>query len=202
MSDRRPRIRRTFDREFFEQFYERDSSAVVSVEDMVLLVRFVLSYLDYLGVPTGSVLDAGCGTGLLQTALRRVRPTVGYTGIDPSPYLCSRYGWQKTSIARFKPGEQFDLIVCRDVMQYIQAAEVRESIDNLARLCRGALYFDVPTRDDFESGFLDEDRTDKRIYTRGARWYRRILDKHFIAAGGGLFIPRDTDTVVLALERT
>jgi SAM-dependent methyltransferase len=202
MDDQSPRIRTEFDRDFFERFYDDRSSAVVSIEDMVVLARFVLSYMDYLGIPTGSVLDAGCGTGLLKTALRRVRPTMQYTGIDPSPYLCRKYGWRRSSMAAFRSRERFDLIVCRDVMQYIGAREVRASIANLARLCAGALYFDVPTRDDFDDKLLDEDKTDKHIHVRGARWYRRLLDRHFIAVGGGVFVPRDADTVVLALERT
>lgn len=202
MGERPPGIRRTFDREFFERYYERTSSAVVSVEEMTLLARFLLAYMDYLGVAVGSVLDAGCGTGLFEQALREVRPNVRYTGVDPSPYLCEKYGWRQSSIAEFRSRTRFDLIVCRDVMQYIDGNEVRESIYNLARLCRGSLYFDVPTSDDFDAGLLDEHRTDNRIHVRSARWYRRHLDRHFVSAGGGVFIPRDSDTVVLALERT
>lgn len=194
-------IRCTFDRDFFERYYSRGESAVVTEDDIERLARFVLSYLDYLGVEVHSVLDAGCGTGMLGRVLRRLRPSVRYTGLDTSPYLCEEYGWVHSTLAGFRTRRRFDLVVCRDVLQYLDGREARASIDNLARLCRGAFYFDVPTRDDFDDGLLDRARTDSRIHVRGARWYRRLLDRHYVSAGGGVFVPRDSGTVVLALER-
>jgi SAM-dependent methyltransferase len=197
---RRP-IRTEFDQDYFERYYGRRASAVVTEADIDRLARFVLAYLDYLRVPVRSVLDAGCGVGQFKRALGRVRPGTAYTGIDVSEYLCRRYGWEQSSIAEFSSRRRFDLVVCRDVMQYLDATAVRAGIDSIARHCRGAFYFDVPTRDDFADGLLDEDKTDRDIHVRSARWYRRILGRHFISAGGGVFIPKDSDTVVLALER-
>lgn len=195
-------IRRNFDKDFYERYYGRRASAVVTEADIARLARFILGYLDYLGVPVRTVLDAGCGTGLLGRVLGRVDPSMEYYGIDPSEYLCDKYGWTQTSIADFKSRRRFDLIVCRDVLQYAGDREVRASIHNITRLCRGAFYLDVPTKDDFDDGLLDERKTDRRIHVRTAAWYRRLVDPHFVSAGGGVFIPRDSDTVVLALERS
>ena len=82
MADRS--IRKEFDREFFDRYYARKSSAVVTEDDIERLARFVFAYLDYLGVKVESLLDAGCGVGLLKRAAARVRPSLRYTGIDPS----------------------------------------------------------------------------------------------------------------------
>jgi 2-polyprenyl-3-methyl-5-hydroxy-6-metoxy-1,4-benzoquinol methylase len=197
----RPNIRRNFDRDFYERYYGRRASAVATEEDAERLARFLLSYLGYLGVRVRTVLDAGCGVGMLGRALDRLDKDIEYFGTDPSEYLCNEYGWAQNSIAEFKSRRRFDLIVCRDVLQYVTDKEVRTSIDNIARHCRGSFYLDVPTKDDFDEGLLDERKTDPRIRVRSAAWYRRRVDPHFQSVGGGLFIPRDSDTVVLALER-
>ncbi len=194
-------VRQEFDKEFFDRFYRGASTAVVSEDEVYRLVKFVMSYLDHLQVPVNSVLDAGCGIGYWQKSFMRMGRQVDYTGIDVSEYLCRRYGWRRSTVADLTSRSKFDLIVCQDVLQYVSDDEVRASIVNIARLCRGAFYFDVPTKEDIADGALDMSRTDGRIHIRGANWYRRLLDRHFISAGGGVFIPRGSPTVVLALER-
>jgi SAM-dependent methyltransferase len=194
-------VRKDFDEDFYERYYGCGSSAVVTESDVARLARFLLAYLDYLGVRVRTVLDAGCGVGMLGRVLERLDDSIEYLGIDPSEYLCEAYGWVQSSVAGFKSKRRFDLIVCRDVLQYASDREARASIDNVARLCRGAFYLDVPTKDDFDEGLLDERKTDRRIHVRSAAWYRRLVDRHFQSVGGGLFIPKDSGTVVLALER-
>ena len=112
--------------------------------------RFVTSYLAHLQLDVRSVLDAGCGTGLWKRALRRLDRDIEYMGIDTSEYLCRRYGWTRASIDDFTTRRKFDLVVCQDVMQYMTADEVERSFTTMARVCRGALYFFVPTRDDID----------------------------------------------------
>jgi len=193
--------RREFDREFFHHYYARPGTAVISADDVLTRARFVLAYLAHLQVDVRSVLDAGCGTGLWRRALRRINRDIRYTGIDPSEYLCRRYGWEQTGIHEYRGRRLFDLVVCQDVMQYLTVQEVDRGIATLARVCRGALYFDVATRDDLESGLLDATKTDGRIFLRQAAWYRRKLEKQFVNAGGGVFIAPRAKAVILALER-
>jgi 2-polyprenyl-3-methyl-5-hydroxy-6-metoxy-1,4-benzoquinol methylase len=195
------RVRKTFDRSFYERFYFNPGTAVVTADDILKLARFVLAYLDYLGINVDGVLDAGCGVGLWRRALRTLARDVEYTGIETSDYLCERYGWEQSTIASFRSRRKFDLVVCQDVLQYVGDNDTKRSIDNLTRLCRGGLFFDVPTKEDISEGALDSRKTDGDIHLRSARWYRRLLDRDFIAVGGGLFIPRRNKTVVLALER-
>ncbi|MDH4036300.1 MAG: class I SAM-dependent methyltransferase [Candidatus Krumholzibacteria bacterium] len=201
MPERPPDIRSQFDRAFFERFYQRSSTAVISADDVYRRARFVLAYLAHLQLEVHSVLDAGCGTGLWKKALRRVDRDIAYTGIDPSEYLCRRYGWTQTAIADFAPRRTFDLVVCQDVLQYVDDTGVRRSIAAMKRACAGALYFDVPTTDDIDDGLLDMKLTDRAIHVRGAEWYRRLLRKSFVNAGGGVFLKKNASAVILALER-
>jgi len=193
-------VRRSFDRSYFDHFYANRATAVTSAAEVFRRARFVHAYLTHLQIDVRSVLDAGCGTGLWKRALKRIDRRIAYTGIDPSAYLCRRYGWTQSAIADFKSRKKYDLVVCQDVLQYADAEEVRRSLDALTRVCRSALYFDVPTRDDIDAGLLDMKRTDRAIHVRSAAWYRRLFRKEFINAGGGVFIRRNSRAVVLALE--
>lgn len=163
--------------------------------------RFVTSYLDHLQLDVRRVLDAGCGTGLWKRALRRIDREIEYVGIDPSEYLCKRYGWTRASIDEYAPRRKFDLVVCQDVLQYVDDAAVARSFAAIAGACRGALYFDVPTRDDIDDGLLDMRLTDRAIHIRRAAWYRARLARDFVNVGGGVFLRKGAKAVALALER-
>jgi SAM-dependent methyltransferase len=195
------KVRREFGKEFYDRFYHRSSTAVASTQDAHRLCKFVMAYLDFLGLEVARVLDAGCGLGHWQSAFRRLRRRVEYVGIETSDYLCERYGWRKSTIAEFRTRGRFDLVVCQDVLQYLNDEEAANSIANLARQCRGAMYFEVPTREDFESGALDTRRTDGEIYTRPANWYRKRLLQDFDSAGGGVFVRKNSGLHLLALEK-
>jgi len=192
-------VRRDFDRGFFKRFYE--DAAVISEDDVFKRACFVIAYLSHLQVPVHNVLDAGCGTGLWQRALGQIDTDIEYLGIDPSAYLCEEYGWFQSSVADFRSRKKFDLVVCQDVMQYMGAAEVEKSFAAIAAVCRGALYFDVPTSGDIDDRLLDMRKTDKSIHVRSAAWYRKRLAKDFENAGGGVFVMKSANAVLLALER-
>ena len=194
-------VRKDFDREFFRRFYEESATSVISEDDVFRRATFVLAYLAHLRVHVHSVLDAGCGTGLWKHALHDIDESIEYTGIDPSEYMCRTHGWTQSTVADYRPRRKFDLVICQDVMQYMDRDEVDRSFANIARLCRGALYFDVPTSDDIADGYLDMRKTDRRIHVRSAAWYRKKLKKDFVNAGGGVFVTARSRAIVLALER-
>lgn len=201
MNARKRPIRRTFDKAFYDRFYERPATAVVRTEEIERLAKFILSYLEFIGIEVGTVLDAGCGMGMWRKALRKRHRNIEYTGIEVSEYLCDRFGWQYSTIEGFKSRRKFDLIICQDVFQYLNRNEVIRSVERLSQLCREALYVDVPTREDFNGGTLNLSKSDRNVYVRSVGWYRRVLDEHFVNAGGGLFISRRSRTRLLALER-
>ncbi len=194
-------VRRSFDRAFFTRYYHAPRTAVASFDDVMKRARFVTSYLDHLQLDIARVLDAGCGTGLWQRALKRIDRDIEYVGIDPSEYACTRYGWTCTTIDAYSSRKKFDLVVCQDVLQYVDDATVARSFDAVARVCRGALYFDVPTRDDIDDRLLDMKRTDRSIHIRTAKWYRARLARDFVNVGGGVFLRRGAKALALALER-
>ena len=200
MSDN-SRVRRSFDRAFFQRYYHSPRTAVATFDDVMKRARFVTSYLDHLQVDVRRVLDAGCGTGMWKRALARIDRDIEYAGIDTSEYLCARYGWTLSTIDQFRSRRKFDLVVCQDVLQYVDDAAVEKSFASIARLCRGALYFDVPTKDDIDDELLDMRLTDRSIHIRSAAWYRKRLAKEFVDAGGGVFVRRGAKAVILALER-
>jgi SAM-dependent methyltransferase len=56
--------------------------------------RLITSCVDYVGLPVGRILDAGCGVGLLRAPLLQALKRASYTGLEFSDYLCQRYGWR------------------------------------------------------------------------------------------------------------
>ena len=72
----------------------------------------------------------------LRSGLRGAR----YTGLEASPYLCERYGWEQGSLATWTKPPPFDLVICYDVLQYLDARDASAAIRGLGRLCSGVLH--------------------------------------------------------------
>ena len=178
-----------FDRAYYDRWYRNDETRTFMTEYTPVIARFVLAYLDYLEVEVRTVLDAGCGLGHWQAALKNLGRNVRYHGLETSDYLCRELGWEKGSIADYRAEEPFDLVVCQGVLQYLDDAECKAAIDNLATLCSEALYLEVLTQRDARENCIPE-RTDTDVYLRKGKWYRKRLDRHFVNLGGGLFLSR------------
>ncbi len=206
IGDRHPRsqthtaARHDFDAAFYRRFYGDPKTRVSSRRAVARLARFVHAYLGYLEIPVRSILDAGCGVGFWRDNATDLWPRARYTGIEVSDYLCRRYGWTRASIVDYKRPRQFDLIVCQSVLQYLSDHDAARAIDNLSTLARGAVYLEVPTTEDWRDT-CDRRRTDGTVHLRSAQWYRRRLARHFVAAGGGVFVARSA-AALYALERT
>lgn len=201
MSSRKRPVRRTFDKAFYERYYESPATAVVNAVEIQRLTKFILSYLTFLEIDVATVLDVGCGLGMWKRTLRKSAPRVEYTGIEVSEYLCDRFGWHHSSITKFRSRRKYDLVICQDVLQYLNRNEVVEAVERISRLCREALYVDVPTKEDFGGGTLDLMKSDRNVHVRSVTWYRRLLEEYFTNAGGGLFISKRSRTRLLAMER-
>jgi len=188
-----------FDRDYYQRFYFNARTAVTSRAEMHARGRMVAACVNYLGLPVRRVLDAGCGIGLLRAPLRRALRGAEYTGLEVSEYLCARYGWRQGSIETYRTRERFDLVICYDVLQYLSAPQARRAIANLARLCRGALYFGALTREDWLE-HCDQTRTDRIPGLRPDRWYRRELARSFRPMGCGIWIRQDAPLTVWSLD--
>jgi len=188
-----------FDAEYYARYYENERTRVASSNDIARLGRFVSGYADYLGIKVKRVLDAGCGIGLWQGVIAEHYPSARYTGIELSEHLCKTRGFTRASVVDYQDRGRFDLVICQGVLQYLTDAEARRAIANLGRLCRGLLYLEVLTAEDWASA-CDRRFSDGAVHRRSAAWYRKQLARDFQAIGGGVFAHRDANLVLYALE--
>jgi SAM-dependent methyltransferase len=190
-----------FDSEYYDRFYEHAETRASGPEEFERTADFVLSFLRYLEIPVRDVLDLGCGLGRWKQALERDAPSIRYTGVDPSPYLAERYGWTMATADGFRSRRRFDLVICQDVLSYLEPREIKDALANIARMTRGAAYIHVVTREDWENDVVDPGRTDHDMNLLDAAWYRRAIGRHFVGCGGGLYVPKDSNVVLWELEK-
>ena len=188
-----------FERDYYQRFYRNARSSVTSQAEMTARANLIAAYVKHIDCPVGSVLDAGCGLGLMRTALLRALPGATYVGLEYSEYLCQKYGWLNGSIADYRPRQPFDLVVCYDVLQYLDDASAAKAMRNFANLCRGVLFFSALTRRDWREN-ADQRRTDPAVTMRTAEWYRTRLRRHFRQIGAGFWIRRGAPLVTWELE--
>jgi SAM-dependent methyltransferase len=190
----------TFDEAYYQRFYFDKKTSVVDPQHMERLGAFVCSYLQYLRVPVRRVLDVGCGIGLWQGIVARHFPLAAYHGVEFSPYLCERYGWEPGSVVDYRAEAPFDLVICQGVLPYLNPADLKRALHNLGQLSHGALYLEAVSREDWEQGILDEDLTDPGLFRHRAGLYRRGLAESFTPLGGGLWLSRQAEVPLFALE--
>lgn len=190
-----------FDAAYYRRFYGARRTRVADLAATRRLCQFAVAYLRYLQLPLRTVLDLGCGLGSWRKALAESAPGARYRGVEVSPYLCARFGWQQGSVVDYRSDRTFDLVVCQGVLQYLDDAAAVKAIANLGRLTRGALYLEALTRGDWQQN-CDRSVTDGDVHQRPAAWYRTRLRRHFVAVGGGLFLHRTAPATTFELERT
>jgi len=163
-------------------------------------VDLVAAFVRHGELPVKSILDVGCGLGLMRGALQRHFPRARYTGLEVSDYLCRKYGWVQGSAATYTSSRPFDLVVCYDVLQYLKARAAAAALRNLGRLCSGVLHFGALTTEDWEL-YCDQGNTDRNVHIRPGSWYRRRLAPAFINAGSGMFVRRGAPLHLWELDR-
>ena len=188
-----------FDKDYYQRFYFDARTSVTSRAEMNARGRLIAAFADHVGQPVKRILDAGCGVGLLRAPLKRAWPKAEYVGYEVSEYLCKRYGWRQGGLQELATREQFDVVICYDVMQYLKPAEARQAFANLGRVCRGVLYFGTLTREDWEEN-CDQSRTDPAVMLRTGRWYRQHLSTYFLHMGAGFWLRRDTPLYVWEMD--
>ncbi len=188
-----------FDQAYYQRFYLDPRTAVTSRAEMRARARLIGAFVDHIGLPVARVLDAGCGVGLLRTPLRRHWRRAEYVGLETSEYLCARYGWQRGSLANWRASKPFDLVICYDVLQYLNDKDAPRALANLGRLCRGILYMTALTTGDWQRN-CDQSRTDRDVHLRTAAWYRARLARAFRPIGAGFWIRRGAPLVTWELE--
>jgi SAM-dependent methyltransferase len=191
----------SFDRDYYRRYYFDPRTAVISRAEMRARAELIAAYALHIGVPVRRILDAGCGTGAMKSTLLRRLPRSTYVGLEMSAYLCQRYGWEHGLVQTYRAAAPFDLVVCYDVLQYLDEKKARDALANLARLCRGILYFTVLTRSDWLHN-CDRKRTDANVYLRTGLWYRARLRRSFREIGAGFWLNHAAPFTMWELETT
>jgi SAM-dependent methyltransferase len=187
-----------FGREYYQRFYFDGRTAVISRVEMRARARLIGAYATHVGLPVRRMLDAGCGIGMLRAPLRRAFPRARYTGLEYSAWLCERYGWTRGSLADWR-ADPFDLVVCYDVLQYLDDRIAARAIVNLGRLTRGLLYLSALTTRDWREN-CDRSRTDREVHLRAAEWYGARLRRWFRPSGAGFWIRRGAPLTTWEME--
>lgn len=203
MPDRAPA--KAYDRRYFDRWYRHPRHRVRTPAQLARRVALAVAVAEYfLERPLRSVLDVGCGEGAWQPVLRRLRPRLRYTGVDPSRYAVARYGARRNlrlgTLARLDeavPPAPFDLVLCSDVMHYLSEAEVEAGLELLGLYTGCLLYLPVFTREDDISGDC------AGFHQRSAEFYRAALQRAgFLPCGLHCYLPLAWSDALAALERS
>jgi SAM-dependent methyltransferase len=189
-----------FDAEFYRRYYRDPATRVSTGAEQARLAAFACAAAAYLGFRVRRVLDAGCGLGLMRETVQQFFPRAGYVGLEASAYLARRYGWVHAGLEDYRPPAPFDLILCHDVLQYLDDRAAGRAVANLARMSRGLVYLSALTLEDWRKT-ADRSRSDGGVHLRPADWYRRRLRRHFRPLGTGLLVRRGYAPVLWEMEQ-
>src|SRR5579863_4281303 len=104
-----------FNSAYFRKYYRNAATRVTTAAEMRGRARLIAAVLGHVRIPVRSILDAGCGIGLLRSPFAEVLPRARYVGLETSEYLCARHQWIKGSVVDYAPRSPSDLVVCYDV---------------------------------------------------------------------------------------
>jgi len=197
---RKARPATVFGQAYFRKFYLNAATRVVTPAEMRVRARMIAAVLAQASIPVRSILDAGCGIGLLREPFAEALPRARYVGLEASEYLCTRYGWIKGSVVDYAPSKPADLVVCYDVLQYLDDRAASRAIANLGRLTRAALYVSALTREDWREN-CDRSRTDRAVHLRPGDWYRRRLRRNFRYLAMGVWLRKGVTPMLWDMER-
>jgi hypothetical protein len=199
-SNKPPQARKAhFDAAYFRRYYFDAGTKVTNAGEMRNRARLIAAILQQASIPVRSILDAGCGIGLLRKPFAEALPRARYTGLESSGYLCRRYGWVQGSVVDYAPRAASELVVCYDVLQYLTDRDAARAIGNLASLSSAALYVSALTREDWRSN-CDQSRTDGSVHLRPGDWYRRRLRRRFNYLGFGVWLRKGVTAVLWDME--
>ncbi|GAB2512574.1 class I SAM-dependent DNA methyltransferase [Lysobacter humi (ex Lee et al. 2017)] len=195
-----------YDRDYFERWYRDPALRDEAIGGRARLARKValaVATAEYwLERPIRSVLDIGCGEGAWQPVLNKLRPRASYVGFDASAYAIERFGARRGlhqaafgDFAMLRPCPPVDLLVCSDVMHYLDTRELDRGLPGLAALCGGVAFLETFTREDA----IDGDTAGFR--RRPGRFYRDRFERlGFRGLGSHLWLAPELVDMASTLE--
>jgi SAM-dependent methyltransferase len=194
-----------FDRAYFDRWYRHPRQRVRSPESLAREVACVVGVTELvLGRTVRSVLDVGCGEGNWYPVLKRRRPAVRYTGVDPSEYAVRRFGTRRhirqgsvEALDTIGLRGPYDLVVCSGVLNYLPALALTRGLAHIAALLGGVAYLELYTSDDSVTGDT------RPAVRRVPAWYRRATRRAgLVPCGMHCYVGADRAPTLAALERT
>jgi len=94
-----------------------------------------------------TILDAGCGNGVITNALH---PKYRVTGLDLSPAALEHVRTPKmtASVTAIPfPDRSFDLVMCNEVLEHLNDEELAQAVSELKRCASGHMLLSVPNRE-------------------------------------------------------
>ena len=192
---------KTYGKEYFDKWYRSRSHRVHDLAEVRRKVALAVTTAEYfLRRPIESVLDIGCGEGAWFRHLRVLRRHAHYTGIEASDYAVERFGAER-NIRKGMFGDlrsvraTYDLVVCSDVLHYVDERELQRGLPELARVTEGLAFIEVLTSEDDIVGDLEG------LIRRRSSWYRRrFSDAGFAQAGPYCWLPPSMREFAAELE--
>jgi SAM-dependent methyltransferase len=162
-----------YDRDYFDRWYR--GGGIGGRQRLARKVALAVATAEYhLERPLRTVLDVGAGEGAWRAPLLKLRPKLQYIGFDASDYAVTRYGARRNlHLARFadfahlRPCAPADLVVCSDVLHYLDVREIDRGLPGLAELCGGIAFLETFAREDEAEG------DDHGFRRRPGSFYRR-----------------------------
>jgi SAM-dependent methyltransferase len=144
-----------------------------------------------IGRPVRHVLDVGCGEAAWRAPLRRARPGLSYTGVDPSDYAIRRFGRSRNILLGSLGGlsglplaPYYDLVIANDVLHYLDAQELRRALAELRALTDGVAWLHLRTA---EEDLIGDVANLKRL--RASRCRTLIERADFLPIGLQCYVP-------------
>ena len=193
-----------YDRHYFERWYRNPRYAVVHREVVARRAQLAVAVAEYLlERPVRTVLDVGCGEGPWRALLRRMRPGLSYTGVDSSEYAVQRFGRHRNirlgrlaELGRLGLPGPYDLVVCSDVLHYVDTEEVRLGLKAIARLLGGLAFIELFSREDRTEGDMEG------FQARPASVYRQLFrEAGLTRVGPHCYVGRELRSGLTVFER-
>lgn len=149
-----------YDKAYFDKWYRNPRHRVKSAALLHRQVAFVLHAAEWvLGKPVRSVLDVGCGEGNWRAPLKRLRPSLKYTGVDPSEYAVQRFGKRRNivrgtmeNLSTLSLHGPFDLLICCGMLNYVPSAQLTAGLKAVTSRMGGMAYLELFTNGDDTEG--------------------------------------------------
>lgn len=186
---------KAFDQKYFDKWYRHRTHKVRTRVDLARRAAAAVAVAELvLERPVRRILDIGCGEGEWGTALLALRPRARYLGVDPSEYAVNRFGGRRNihrgtfGDLETLPGvEQYDLVVCADVLHYLKPAEIARGAAALGRRMTGVALLQAYVKGDDLEGDL------AGLVRRPSSWYDRTFrDAGLRELGMGYWVAAQT----------